>query len=414
MHKVYIETYIGSHMAKKINKLTSLKIKQLKAPGWYPDGLGLYLQVSPSGSKSWVYRYKSSTKERRFGLGAYPTISLLMARESADKCRKLRAKGIDPIEYKKQQERQKQLERAKSISFKECATRYIESHKSGWKNKKHQSQWTNTLENYAHPIMGHLPVQDISTNHVMQVLEPIWYTKTETASRIRSRIENILDWAKVKTYRTGENPALWRGHLDKLLPKQSKVQKVKHHPALPYTEQPNFYKLLRNKNTIAAKALTFIILTVSRTNEALEAKWDEFNFDTAIWTIPKERMKSGTEHRVPLANETINLLDELKKYSREDNYLFPGQQEGRFISDTTIRKGNVYKDYNFVTHGFRSTFRDWCAETTNFPERLAEAALAHKIQNATQAAYERGDKIEKRRKLMEAWANYCVSIKPKN
>jgi len=402
-------------MAKNINKLTAVKIKQIKKPGWYPDGLGLYLQISPSGSKSWVYRYEIKSKERRCGLGAYPTISLLMARDVADEFRKLRTKGIDPIEHKKQIELQKKLEESKTITFKQSATAYIESHKSGWKNKKHQNQWTNTLQTYAYPLLGNLPVQDVDTDLVIKVLEPIWYTKTETASRVRSRIENVLDWAKVRKFRTGENAARWRGHLDKLLPRPSKIRKVKNQPALAYAELPEFYKALRNKNTISAKALTFIILTATRTNETLGAKWDEFDFETATWTIPDSRMKDGEEHRIPITFEMLELIEELKIF-KQDDYVFPGQQKGKSISDTSVRKNikQINKNNSFVTHGFRSTFKDWCAEKTNFSKDLSESALAHKIENATRAAYERGDKLEKRRTLMDAWTNYCLSSTPKS
>ncbi len=395
-------------MAKRINKLTALQVKQQKKQGWYPDGDGLYLQVSPSGTKSWVYRYEKDRKERRCGLGAYPTISLDDARNSASECRKLRTKGIDPLEHKRQEELKKKRDQAKTITFKECAIAYIDSHKAGWKNAKHQTQWTNTLTTYAYPVMGKLSVQDIDTGLVMKVLEPIWHTKTETATRVRSRIENVLDWAKVRKYRTGENPALWRGHLDKLLPKRSKVQKVKHFAAMSYLELPDYYQKLRQEKNIAAKALTFLILTATRSNEAREAKWSEISLDTGIWVIPDERMKAGREHRVPLTPEALTLLEEMKDYrvTKEDDRVFAGLKE-KSISDAALLK-QLKQDHSKLTvHGFRSTFRDWCAEMTNYPSGLAESVLAHTIKDATQAAYERGDKFEKRRKLMDAWSTYC-------
>ena len=398
-------------MAKNINRLTALQVKQTSTPGWYADGNGLYLQVSKSGSKSWVFRYQTSGKERRCGLGSYPTLSLIEARESANECRKLRIKGIDPIEQKRLVEREKQLEEAKKFTFKECATAYIESHKAGWKSKKHCAQWTSTLTTYAYPIIGDLPVQEVDTALVMNILEPIWYTKTETATRVRSRIENVLSWAKVRQYRTGENPALWRGHLDMLLPKRSKVQKVQHFEAMPFDEIPSYFQSLREENTIAYKALAFLILTATRSSEGREAVWSEFNIDKRTWIIPPERMKGGVEHRVPLSNEALTLLEEMKtlRVSDDDERVFPSLCTSGFITSDAVRKSIQRTHEDLTVHGFRSSFRDWCAEMTSFPERLAESALAHKIKDATQAAYERGDKFEKRRKLMNAWANYCIS-----
>jgi len=399
-------------MAKSIKRLTALQVKRLKEKGWYPDGDGLYLQVSPTCTKSWVYRYekkdKDQRKEKRCGLGAYPTVSLDDARNSANEYRKLRTKGIDPLEHKRQVELDKQLDKAKSITFKECATAYIDSHKTGWKNAKHQAQWTNTLTTYAYPVMGKLSVQDIDTGLVMKVLEPIWHTKTETASRVRSRIENVLDWAKVRKYRTGENPALWRGHLDKLLPKRTKVQKVKHFAAMEYLILPDYFRELRKVNTVAAKALAFTILTATRSNEAREAKWSEINLKSGVWVIPDTRMKADREHRVPLSTEALTILEEMKDFRvNNDDRVFAGLKE-KSISDAALLK-QLKQDHSKLTvHGFRSTFRDWCAEMTSYASGLAESALAHTIKDATQAAYERGDKFEKRRKLMDAWATYCI------
>lgn len=398
-------------MAKNINKLTTLQVKQLNKPGWYADGNGLYLQVSYTGSKSWVFRYQTTGKERRCGLGSYPTISLIAARDSADDCRKSRLKGIDPIEQKRRRERVKQLEKAKTFTFKECATAYIESHKAGWKNAKHCTQWTNTLTTYAYPIIGDLPVQEVDTALVMNILEPIWYTKNETASRVRSRVENVLSWAKVRQYRTGENPALWRGHLNMLLPQPSKIQKVKHFEAMPYADIPCYFKSLRESNTLTCKALAFTILTASRSSESRKAAWNEFDFEKNIWTIPEHKMKNDKTHRVPLTNETLKILDELKAFKRNDGdiHIFPSYSNSGFISENTMLKKLKLTNKELTVHGFRSSFKDWCAEETNFQNNIVEAALAHTIKNATQAAYERGDKLRKREKIMDAWTNYCLS-----
>ena len=397
-------------MAKQIDKLSALKIKNIKKAGWYPDGKGLYLQVGESGSKSWVYRYQVNGKEKRHGLGSLLGLSLINARKAAEHCRELRQQKIDPIEYKQKVEAEKRLNEAKTITFKECALAYIESHKAGWRNQKHESQWTNTLNTYAYPVIGSLSVQDIDTGLVMEVIEPIWFTKTETASRVRQRIENILDWAKARNYRTGENPALWRGHLEKLLPKRTKVQKVKHHNAMPYTDIPDYFRSLRKVDTLAAKALAFTILTASRTSEARGALKDEINKKEKIWNIPDERMKAGRPHRVPLNRECFKLLKEAENYQR-DNFIFPALTKDKPISDAALLKLLKQTHPKLTVHGFRSTFRDWCAEMTAYPRELAESALAHTVKDQTEAAYQRGDMLEKRRELMEAWADYCLNGK---
>lgn len=395
-------------MAKSIHKLKALQVKQLNKPGWYPDGQGLYLQVSKSLSKSWVYRYEKYTKERRHGLGSYPTISLEAARKAAELCRQLRADGYDPIDYKRQLEATRQLDNAKGITFKECALAYIDSHKVGWKNRKHEAQWRNTLETYAFPVMGSLAAQDIDVGLVLKVLEPIWYEKTETASRVRQRIENILDWAKVRNYRTGENPALWRGHLDKLLPKPTKIRKVRHFAAMPYSDLPDYFRSLRKIDTLAAKALAFAILTATRSNETRGAKWEEIDLQTGTWTIPDDRMKAGRSHRVPLTNECLKILNEVEPF-KSDSLMFPGLRKVSPISDVALLKLLKQTHPTLTIHGFRSSFRDWCAEMTNYPGALAEAALAHILKDKTEAAYQRGDMFEKRRKLMNAWADYCMN-----
>ena len=395
-------------MAKKTEKLTALQIKKLTLQGSYADGHGLYLQISNSGSKAWFYRYEKNGKGHKHGLGSYPTISLRDARTKAHACRILRSEGIDPITNKKKQLLEKELESVKGTTFKECAEAYIDSHKAGWKNRKHEQQWRNTLKTYTYPFIGKLAVQDIDTGQVLKALEPIWYEKTETASRVRQRIESILDWAKVRKYRAGENPALWRGHLEKILPKPTKVRKVKHFNALPYSDVPEYLQKLRTKNTMSSKALAFIILTASRNGEARWASWSEIDLKDGVWEIPAERMKADRTHRVPLSAEAVNILKEAKKFGKE-NLVFSGAKKGKPISEAALR--NLLKeDYPDMTvHGFRSSFRDWCAEMTNYPREVAEAALAHTLKDKTEAAYQRGDILVKRHKLMNAWAEYCLS-----
>lgn len=397
-------------MGQKVNRLTALKVKKETKSGWYPDGLGLYLQIGPSGSKSWVYRYQDAGKERRHGLGAYPTVSLDDARKAAHVCRKLRHEGFDPIDHKKELAHEKALKDNANKTFEECAQAYIEAHKSGWRNRKHEQQWRNTLKTYAYPVIGDMNVQKIDVELVLAVLEPIWHEKTETASRVRQRIENILDWATVRKYRAGENPARWRGHLDKMLPKRTKVQKVKHFAAMPYSELPEYFAYLRENDSTQAKALAFTILTATRSNETRNASPDEFNIRRKEWVIPEERMKAEREHRVPLSDEALTILKELKGVSTE-KYVFPGRFAGKPVSDSTLLELLKEEYPDLTVHGFRSTFRDWCAETTSHPREVAEAALAHTLKDKTEAAYQRGDMFRKRKKLMDEWAEYCLSFK---
>jgi integrase len=294
------------------------------------------------------------------------------------------------------------------MTFNACATAYINAHKAGWRNLKHAEQWTNTLATYASPVFGALPVSAIDTGLVMKAIEPLWQTKTETATRLRGRIESILGWATVRGYRTGENPARWRGHLDKLLPKRSKVAKVKHHAALAYTQIPEFMRKLREREGVTAKALEFIILTAARVSEAVNARWDEIDGKAAVWTVPASRMKSGREHRVPLTKEAGAVLGALEQH-RQSDYVFPGWKVKKPLTGAACLE--LLKDMghgDLTTHGFRSTFRDWAAEQTAFPREIAEAALAHTLRDKVEAAYQRGDLLERRRKLMEAWAAYCA------
>jgi integrase len=349
------------------------------------------------------------------GLGALNAVSLAAARKKAEGCRNLLTGGIDPINARKTVHTKTQLDAAKAQTFRQCAEAYIEAHKVGWRNAKHAWQWENTLSRFAYPVFGDIPVQDVDVALVIKILEPIWKTKTETASRIRGRIEVILDWATAREYRQGENPARWRGHLENLLPKRSKVQKVEHQPALPYDQVGDFMTALKEQEGAAALALTFTILTAGRTAEVIGATWGEMDLQKAIWTVPAHRIKAGREHRVPLSEAALRILKELKKQhdligAKAGNFIFNGQRHGRPLSNTAMlmllrRMGRQ----DITVHGFRSSFRDWAAEQTNFAREVAESALAHISGDKVELAYRRGDLFDKRRKLMDAWARYCAT-----
>lgn len=391
-----------------MGKLTAQQVSRIKEKGLYGDGGCLYLQVTASGTKSWVFRFRKNKKLRDHGLGSSNTLTLAEAREAALECRKLRLQGIDPIDHKNKHRVAAKLEAAKAVSFADCAEAYITSHKSGWKSAKHAGQWTATLTTYAYPVFGDLPVAAIDVGLVMKAVEPIWTTKSETAARLRGRIEAILDYAKVCGYREGENPALWKGNLSHLLPQRSKVKRVQHHKALPHAEMSAFWADLAEQAGTGAKALRFTILTAARTSEVLEATWDEVDLDNAVWTLSVERMKAGRVHRVPLSAPAVALLRELKK-ERTGDYVFPGAKAGRPLSNMSLtavlkRMGRT----DITTHGFRSTFRDWAAEKTDTPREVAEAALAHTLESKVEAAYRRSDLFDKRRGLMADWAGYCT------
>lgn len=396
-------------MAKQIEILTPEFVLAADKPGMYPDGLGLYLQVSKWNTKSWLFRYKRNYKLRSLGLGACHTITLLEARKRAQKARQQLLDGIDPIDTKHEKRQKEQADEARMMTFDQCATAYIEAKKHGWKNAKHAEQWTNTISTYASPTIGKLPVADVDTALVMKVLRPIWATKTETATRLRSRIESILGWATVSGYRTGENPARWRDHLDNLLAKRSKVKKVEHHPALPYAEMGGFMADLRKQKGMAALALEYTILTATRTGEVIGARWDEIDLAGKIWTIPPERMKAEKEHRVPLCVRAIEILEELQPLGGE--FVFPGLKPDKPLSNMAMLALLKRMERGDLTvHGFRSTFRDWAAEQTAYPHEMAEMALAHTIDNKTEAAYRRGDLFKKRIRMMNDWQRHCETV----
>ncbi len=397
-------------MSRAVQLLSSPALQSLDA-GLHHDGRGLYLQVK-NGGRSWVFRYMYGGKPRYMGLGAFPEVPLAKARRKAEECRALLNDGIDPIGARDERVLTARLAAASSVTFKHAAERYIDAHKAGWRNAKHAEQWQSTLENYAFPLLGALPVQAIDTGLVVKVLQPIWNEKTETATRLRQRIEAVLDWAKANGYRQGDNPARWRGHLDKLLPKASKVHKVTHFEAMPYAELPAFFPHLTERDTISAKALAFTILTAARSGETRNGRLGEVDFKGALWTVPGERTKSGREHRVPLTKEALSLLRALPHLRNDEpeTLLFPNAQD-RALSDTAMRKylQDDMKKAGLTVHGFRSTFRNWAAEQTIVPGEIAEAALGHVNGDKTEAAYLHSDFFERRRKLMEMWARFCTS-----
>ena len=397
-------------MARSINKLTAIGAARLEKAGLYSDGGGLYLQITAAGVKSWLLRYMRNGRARGMGLGPLHTISLAEARAKALASRQQLLEGIDPLDAKNAAKVAEKLSATKSITFDQCADAYIAAHQTGWRNAKHADQWTNTLRTYASPVFGAATVSLVDTPLVLKVLEPIWQTKTETATRVRGRIESILDWATVRGYRTGENPARWKGHLDHLLPKRSKVQRVKHHPALPYKDAPAFFQTLRAQYSASQKALAFLILTATRTNETIGAQWKEIDLSAGIWTIPAERMKASKEHRVPLSKAALELLHEARtELVTSDDYVFVGQKAGRPLSNMAFLQLLKRMDRGDITaHGFRSTFRDWVGEVTHHAREIAEAALAHTIKDKSEAAYARGDLFLKRRSLMEDWADFLA------
>ena len=369
-----------------------------------PDGGNLYLQASlgKDGAvrRSWVFRYEFDGRRHDLGLGSLDTLNLVEAREKARKLRQQLADGIDPFAAKQQAKKErlaKLAAEARVMTFKQCAEDCMKSHRAGWKNAKHAAQWQSTLETYAYPVIGELAVDDIATAHIVRVLQPIWKEKPETASRVRGRIEKVLGWATVRGFRSGDNPARWRGHLQELFAAKSKIRPVNHHAALPYTDTPSFMADLRERNSLSAQALEFTILTGARTNETIGATWDEIDFAAKTWTIPAARMKAAKPHRVPLSDRAMQILAALP---REGAHIFPLSNMAMLELLRGMRPGTT-------VHGFRSSFRDWAAERTSYPNHVAEAALAHTISDKVEKAYRRGDLFEKRRRLMADWASWC-------
>ena len=407
-------------MARQQQRLSALQVSKLTKPGLYGDGGGLTLQITATGAKSWLFRYMVAGKPYGMGLGPTHTVSLAEARQKALDARKLLVDGINPLVAKKQNQIAAALAAAKMMTFDQCAAAYIQTHKAGWKNAKHADQWTNTLKTYASPVLGHLPVADVDTGLVVKCLAPIWESKTETASRLRGRIESVLDWATTSGYRTGENPARWKRHLENLLATISRSSRTRNHPSLPWQRIAAFMAALRAREGISARAVEFCILTACRSGEVRGARWAEFDLAGKVWTIPAERMKARREHQVPLSDAALALLESMPK---DGEIVFAGIK-GQPLSDMSltavIRRMNgddkpVWVDANgdgVTVHGFRSTFRMWAAETTNYPREVAEHALAHQLPDAVERAYQRGSQFTKRAALMADWAAFCMTVLP--
>jgi integrase len=396
-------------MPHQVKKLSAILVGKLSSPGYYGDGDGLWLQISGSGSKSWVFRFTVAGKRREMGLGGVNAVSLGLAREKARQCRLLLAEGNDPIVHRDAAKAASALSAARFKTFDQCASAYIKAHRGGWKSAKHAAQWETSLANYASPVFGALPVSDVDTDLVVKALRPIWDIKTETAVRLRGRIESILDWATVSKYRVGENPARWRGHLENLLANPNKIAPATNFPALPWREIAEFMAQLVQREGAAALAVQFAILTACRSGEVRGATWAEIDWDAKVWTVPAKRMKAGKEHRVPLSTAAMAVLQQMP---RDGAFIFSGRTRDTALSDMSLtavlrRMGRG----DITVHGFRSTFRDWCAEAAGnaFSRETCEHALAHSLSNKVEAAYRRGDLLQKRILLMQAWTDYCMS-----
>lgn len=395
-------------MPKVAEAMKPIEVGRLKEPGRHPVGgvAGLALQVTGSGARTWVLRVMVGSKRREIGLGAYPGVTLADARRKAAAAREQIAQGLDPVEQRRAAQSSLRAAQMKDMTFKQCALAYIEAHESGWRNAKHGQQWRNTLEAYAYPVIGSMQVRDVDMAHVLKVLEPIWREKTETASRLRGRIESVLDWAKGRKLRDGDNPAAWKGNLDAQLPRPEKIAKVEHHAALPIDAMGAFMHRLRAAEGNGARALEFAILTAGRSGEVRGATWAEVDIEGKTWTVPAARMKAGREHRVPLSDAAVTLLKAQTKLAGTD-LIFPAPRGGE-LSDMTLTQVLRRMKVPAVPHGFRSTFRDWVSERTSFPGDMAEMALAHTIGNQVEAAYRRGDMLAKRYKMMNAWAEFIA------
>jgi len=399
-------------MPKKAPEMSALQVRKITEKGKYAVGgvTGLMLFVRETGAKSWVLRMNIGGRRREIGLGGYPDVSLTMAREKAREIREMASNGVDPVAER--EKRRRELSAKRSITFEEAARMCHEKKIVEFRNKKHAQDWISSVERYAFPEIGKMSVSDVDLKDILAILEPIWMAKTETATRLRQRIEYILNWATVSGYREGTNPARWKGHLDAILPKPSKLKKVEHFKALPWKDLPAFMERLRKRKGIAARALEFLILTATRSGEVRFATWDEIDFNDRIWIIPAARTKTGREHIVPLSGYAIEVLTSVRD-AGDSQFIFVATSD-KPLSDMSMAAVCKRMKTDVVPHGFRSTFRDWCAESTNFPREVAEMALAHSIGNSVEAAYRRGDLLEKRRRLMDAWAEYCRHTRMNN
>lgn len=395
-------------MPRKAAELPPLSINRLKEPGlWAVGGVaGLYLHVNARGARSWILRVVVGDKRRDMGLGGYPDIGVADARQKAREARLKIEQGVDPILLRKQAKSELMALQATDKTFEQAAGEYIKIHADSWSNDKHRKQWESTLAAYAFPVVGKLSLRHIRQEHILKILEPIWTTKTETATRVRGRMESILDWAKVKGLRSGENPAAWKGHLDHMLPAPTRLKKIEHLTAVPVREMPGFMVKLRQAAGIAAQALEFLILTAARSGEVRGITWEEVSLDDALWIVPAERMKMKKEHRVPLSNRAVDIL---KSPPRIDGnpLVFPAPR-GSQMSDATMSAVLKRMNVDATVHGFRSSFRDWCGDYTNYPRDLAEQCLAHGADDPVEAAYRRGDALERRREIMNEWSKFIA------
>jgi integrase len=389
-------------------KLTVAEAQAFQGPGKLGDGDGLWL-IARSGRRAWHFHYMRAGKAREMSLGNADLITLAEARNLHREARLLLARGIDPLEQRREQAEAEATGNVPAHTFTEAAAAFIAAHAAGWRNAKHAQQWRNTLATYAEPIIGTMVLGAIDTNDVLRILMPLWAIKPETASRVRSRIENVLDYAKARGWRDGPNPALWRGNLQLLLPAKGKVRKVEHHAALDWREAPDFWRKLAERDGMGVRALRFAILTAVRSGEVRGATWSEIDLDAAIWTIPAARMKAERAHRVPLAGPAVSILRPLAEAKDGSGLVFFGLKRNTPLSDMTLtavlrRMGRG----DLTAHGFRSTFRDWAAETTAHPNHVVELALAHAIGDKVEAAYRRGDLFEKRAALMADWGAFLA------
>ena len=397
-------------MPRKARELAALEVRRLSRPGrWSVGGVdGLALQVTGSGARSWVLRVSVAGRQREMGLGSFPSVPLAQAREKARAHRAKVEQGADPISARRAAQSAAAAERNAQQSFASVAAQYIDQHAKSWKNAKHEAQWASTLRTYAEPVIGALLVRDVTTAQVIKVLEPIWTSKTETATRVRSRLELVLDFAAARGLREGPNPARWRGNLDAALPKPNKLAKVRHHAAVAVDDIASFMARLRNQSGMGARALEFAILTAARSGEVRGAVWSELDLAEALWTVPAQRMKSGREHRVPLSKPAVTLLRALPK-AKPDDLVFSGMRGP--LSDMSLTAVLRRMNVDATAHGFRSSFRDWASEHTNHTSEVAEMALAHAVGDKVEAAYRRGNLFEKRVLLMSDWAMFLENKK---
>ena len=392
------------------DRLTAVEVSKKQEAGYYPDGAGLYLRVLPSGGKSWALLYTKHGRSREMMIGPYPDLSLLDARSLVAVAKAALREGIDPIEKRRAARAANRLVKARETTFEAAADEYIKTHRTGWKNAKHASQWENTLAKYVHPIIGKLPVADVDKSLVLKCLTPIWSVTPETASRVRGRIETVLDWAKVQDLRTGDNPAQWTGNLEHLLPSPKSIKPVQHHAAMVFENVPGFVQSLRQRSGTSARALEFTILTACRSGEVLGMRWSEVDLDRNEWVIPARRMKAQKEHRVPLTPRMCEILLAVQAQRDDDDrdgFTFPGAKKRQPLSNMAMTEQLRGMTVDVTVHGFRSAFRDWAGEVSGFPREVIEHALAHQLKDKAEASYARGTLFTKRRRLMEAWGAYC-------